>query len=112
MSKKVSNKAIGIVLGTTNSCVGVKGEVIQREGKRTTPSVVFFDEKGERVLSVGHAAKRQAIIKPKQVVFEAKRLIGRKFDSPEVQEFRKIAPFEIIPNKNGDAYIKVGQKEY
>ncbi|CAJ0895076.1 15149_t:CDS:2, partial [Entrophospora sp. SA101] len=107
----------GIDLGTTNSCVAVmEGNVSKvipnKEGKNTTPSVVFFDEKGERVLAVGQAAKKQAIIKPKQVVFEAKRLIGRKFTDPEVQEFRKIAPFEIISGKNGDAYIRVGEKEY
>ncbi|CAG8645600.1 4118_t:CDS:2, partial [Ambispora gerdemannii] len=108
---------ISIDLGTTNSCVAVMegkdSKVIpNKEGKNTTPSVVFFDEKGERVLAVGQAAKKQAIVKPKQVVFEAKRLIGRKFTDSEVQEFRKIAPFEIISGKNGDAYIKVGEKEY
>src|SRR3954447_943368 len=113
MNKKVSNKIVGIDLGTTNSCAAINGKVIaNKEGKNTTPSVVFFDEKGERVLAVGQAAKKQAIVKPKQVVFEAKRLIGRKFTDPEVQEFRKIAPFEIISGKNGDAYVKVGEKEY
>lgn len=113
MSKKISNEFIGIDLGTTNSCVAVNGKVIaNNEGKNTTPSVVFFDETGNKVLTVGQPAKKQTIIKPKQVVFEAKRLIGRKFSDPEVQEFRKVAPFEIIAGKNGDAYIKIGEKEY
>jgi len=103
MNRKVSNKIIGIDLGTTNSCVAFDGEVIQRKGKRTTPSVVFFDEKGEKV--VGIAAKKQSVVKPKQVIFEVKRLIGRKFDSKEVQEFCKIAPFKIFEkkDKNGAA---------
>ncbi|WNE40559.1 MAG: Chaperone protein DnaK [Mycoplasmataceae bacterium] len=113
MNKKISNEFIGIDLGTTNSCVAINGKVIANsEGKNTTPSVVFFDEKGDKVLTVGHSAKKQTIIKPKQVVFEAKRLIGRKFNDPEVQEFKKVAPFEIIAGKNGDAYIKIGEKEY
>lgn len=113
MNKKISNEFIGIDLGTTNSCVSVNGKVIANsEGKNTTPSVVFFDEKGDKVLTVGQSAKKQTIIKPKQVVFEAKRLIGRKFNDPEVQEFKKVAPFEIIAGKNGDAYIKIGEKEY
>src|SRR3954447_17294322 len=112
MNRKVSNKIIGIDLGTTNSCVAIDGKVIaNKEGKNTTPSVIFFNEKGEKV-AVGKAAKDQAIIKPEQVIFEAKRLIGRKFQSPEVQEFQKISPFQIIPAKNGDAWIKVGGKEY
>jgi molecular chaperone DnaK len=113
MSKKISNEFIGIDLGTTNSCVSVNGKVIANsEGKNTTPSVVFFDEKGDKVLTVGQSAKKQTIINPKQVVFEAKRLIGRKFNDPEVQEFKKVAPFEIIAGKNVDAYIKVGDKDY
>ncbi|MDR1670492.1 MAG: molecular chaperone DnaK [Spiroplasmataceae bacterium] len=113
MSKKISNEFIGIDLGTTNSCVAVNGKVIANsEGKNTTPSVVFFDEKGNKVLTVGQSAKKQTIIKPKQVVFEAKRLIGRKFNDPEVQDFKKVAPFEIVAGKNGDAYIKIGEKEY
>jgi molecular chaperone DnaK len=107
MSKEISNKIIGIDLGTTNSCVaimqGKKAEVIFNDkGKNTTPSVVFFNEKGEKV-SIGQEAKGQAIIKPEQVIFEVKRLIGRKFADPEVQEFRKITPFQIIAAKNGDA---------
>ncbi|CAH1756663.1 11255_t:CDS:2 [Entrophospora sp. SA101] len=102
---------VSIDLGTTNSCVAINGKVIaNKEGKNTTPSVVFFDEEGKKILAVGQAAKMKAVTKPSQVVFEAKRLIGRKFASPEVQDFRKIAPFEIMENKNGDAWVQVGEK--
>ncbi|CAJ0914561.1 1297_t:CDS:2 [Entrophospora sp. SA101] len=75
---------VSIDLGTTNSCVAINGKVIaNKEGKNTTPSVVFFDEEGKKILAVGQAAKMKAVTKPSQVVFEAKRLIGRKFASPE-----------------------------
>src|ERR1043166_4362592 len=112
MNRKVSNKIIGIDLGTTNSCVAVDGKVIHREGKNTTPSVVFFGEKGE--ITVGSSARKQSAIKPKQVVFEVKRLIGKNFNSEKeevlktIKEFQKSAPFEIVPAKNGDVSIKVG----
>src|SRR5687768_5815916 len=107
MNKRISNKIVGIDLGTTNSCVAINGKVIaNKEGKNTTPSVVFFDEEGKKILATGQTAKMKAVTKPKQVVFEAKRLIGRKFASSEVQDFRKIAPFEIIENKNGDAWVQ------
>lgn len=108
---KLSEKAIGIDLGTTNSCVatrhkdGTYGVIINFETRsNTTPSVVLFNEEG-KLIDVGEKAKRskEAVLKPKLVVHEAKRLMGRKFNSPEVQEFRKIAPFEIISGKNGDA---------
>jgi|KBSSwiStaDraftv2_1062776.scaffolds.fasta_scaffold262655_2 molecular chaperone DnaK len=107
----LSKKAIGIDLGTTNSCVAVRREdgtygVITNFETRgnTTPSVVLFDEEGNLV-EVGEKAKRskEAILKPYLVVYEVKRLMGRKFNSPEVQEFRKIAPFQIVSGKNGDA---------
>ncbi|MGE4232237.1 MAG: molecular chaperone DnaK [Bacteriovoracia bacterium] len=109
------SKVIGIDLGTTNSCVSiVEGgdpKVIQNsEGGNTTPSVVGFSEGAEKL--VGQVAKRQAITNPDKTVFEAKRLIGRKFSSKEVQEFIKVAPFKIVEAKNGDAYIKVGDREY
>src|SRR5579862_7626362 len=104
-NKKVSNKIIGIDLGTTNSCVSIDGKVIQREGKNTTPSVVLFDEKGEKVVSVGQTAEKQTVVKPKQVVFEVKRLIGRSFNSKEdlkeIKEFQKVAPFQVVPAENG-----------
>jgi molecular chaperone DnaK len=108
-------KIIGIDLGTTNSCVSVLegGEpkvIPNAEGANTTPSVVGFSASGEKI--VGQAGKRQAITNPEKTVFESKRLIGRKFSSKEVQEFIKVAPFKIIEAKNGDAWIKVGDREY
>ena len=69
-----------------------------------------FTNSGEKL--VGQAAKRQAITNPEKTVFEAKRLIGRKFTSKEVQEFIKVAPFKIVEAKNGDAWVKVGDHEY
>jgi molecular chaperone DnaK len=108
-------KIIGIDLGTTNSCVSVlegsEPKVIPNaEGANTTPSVVGFATNGEK--TVGQTAKRQAITNPERTIFEAKRLIGRKFNSKEVSEFAKIAPFKIFEAKNGDAWIKVGDREY
>jgi molecular chaperone DnaK len=109
-------KIIGIDLGTTNSCVAVLegGEpkvIPNAEGANTTPSVVSFNAStGEKL--VGQAAKRQAVTNPEKTLFEAKRLIGRKFSSREVQEFAKIAPFKIVEAKNGDAWIKVDDREY
>jgi len=108
-------KIIGIDLGTTNSCVavleGTDAKVIPNaEGANTTPSIVGFTPTGEKI--VGQVAKRQAITNPERTIFEAKRLIGRKFSSREVQEFAKIAPFKTIESKNGDAFVKVGDREY
>ncbi|MCE8163910.1 MAG: molecular chaperone DnaK [Candidatus Moeniiplasma glomeromycotorum] len=117
MSKNISNEIIGIDLGTSNSCVAIRNKVIPNEtGANTTPSIVLFDKKGERVESVGKLAKKQMTTKPEQVIFEAKRLMGRNFnvkdDLKEIEEFRKVAPFQIIPSKNGDAWIRVGTEEY
>jgi molecular chaperone DnaK len=108
-------KIIGIDLGTTNSCVSVleAGEpkvIPNSEGANTTPSVAGFVASGEKL--VGQAAKRQAITNPEKTIFEAKRLIGRKFSSKEVQEFTKVTPFKIIEAKNGDAWIKIDDREY
>jgi len=108
-------KIIGIDLGTTNSCVatleGGEPKVIPNaEGANTTPSIVAFTEKGEKL--VGQAAKRQAATNPERTIYETKRLMGRKFNSKEVQEFIKVAPFKIVEAKNGDAWIKVGDREY
>src|SRR6476659_10000846 len=108
-------KIIGIDLGTTNSCVSVldggDAKVIPNaEGANTTPSILGFTNSGEKL--VGQAAKRQAVTNPDKTIFEAKRLIGRKFSSKEVQEFAKIAPFKVIEAKNGDAWVKVGDREY
>src|ERR1700753_3974206 len=108
-------KTIGIDLGTTNSCVAVLegGDTKvspNSEGSNTPPSVVAFTDRGEKL--VGQAAKRQAITNPEKTIFEVKRLIGRKFSSKEVQEFIKVAPFKIQEAKNGDAWVKVGDREY
>jgi molecular chaperone DnaK len=107
-------KIIGIDLGTTNSCVAVldggEAKVIQNaEGANTTPSIVGFLANGDKL--VGQAAKRQAVTNPEKTIFEAKRLIGRKFSSKEIGEFSKIAPFKIAEAKNGDAWIRVGDKD-
>lgn len=104
---------IGIDLGTTNSCVAVMENgnykvIPNSEGHNTTPSVVGFSNNGEKL--VGQIAKRQAVTNPAKTIFGAKRLIGRKFNDPEVQKFKAIAPFKIIEAKNGDAWIEVDGK--
>jgi molecular chaperone DnaK len=106
-------KIIGIDLGTTNSCVAVMdgGEpkvITNAEGGRTTPSIVAVSESGER--TVGQIAKRQAITNPENTVFAVKRLIGRKFSSPEVQNDIKILPYHIKEAKNGDVRIDLRGK--
>ena len=108
-------KVIGIDLGTTNSCVAVMegGEpkvIANTEGNRTTPSMVAFTESGER--PVGQVAKRQAITNPEATVFAVKRLIGRKFESPEVQKDLEIVPYKIVKGENGDAAVEVRGKVY
>src|SRR5436305_1359480 len=108
-------KIIGIDLGTTNCCVAVlEGGTVQivpnKEGGRTTPSVVGFTDKGERL--VGQIAKRQAVTNASNTVYAVKRLIGRKFDSPETQRMRETAPFEIVDSQNGDARIRVQGRVY
>ncbi|MBI3884282.1 MAG: molecular chaperone DnaK, partial [Opitutae bacterium] len=102
------SRILGIDLGTTNSCMAIMegGEPVvipNAEGARTTPSVVAFTKNGERL--VGQAAKRQAVTNPKNTVFSAKRLIGRKFT--EVSEEAKNLPYKVAAGKNGDAYIEV-----
>lgn len=102
---------IGIDLGTTNSCCAVLqgGEPIvitNAEGSRTTPSVVAFTKTGERI--VGQAAKRQAVTNPKNTVFSAKRLIGRKFS--EITEEIKNLPYKVVEGPNGDAWIEITDK--
>src|SRR4030042_2015246 len=108
-------KAVGIDLGTTFSVVsGVQaGEPVvipNQEGNRTTPSIVAFTEKGERL--VGQIAKRQSITNPDNTVFAVKRLIGRKFDSPEVQKDIKILPYKIVKAQNSDAHLMVRGQAY
>ena len=99
-------KVIGIDLGTTNSCVAVMeaGDplvITNSEGGRTTPSVVAVNEAGERL--VGQIARRQAVTNPKNTIFAVKRLIGRKYDSPEVTRAREVLPYEVAKADNGDA---------
>jgi molecular chaperone DnaK len=108
-------KAIGIDLGTTNCCVSVlEGGAVQivpnKEGGRTTPSVVGFTDKGERL--VGQIAKRQAVTNAANTVYAVKRLIGRKFSSTEVGRMRETSPFEIVDSPNGDARIRVQGRSY
>jgi molecular chaperone DnaK len=108
-------KAIGIDLGTTNCCVAVlEGGAVQivpnKEGGRTTPSVVGFTEKGERL--VGQIAKRQAVTNAVNTVYAVKRLIGRKFSSPEVVRMRETSPFEIADSPNGDARVSIQGRNY
>ncbi len=108
-------KAIGIDLGTTNCCVSVlEGGAVQivpnKEGGRTTPSVVGFTDKGERL--VGQIAKRQAVTNAANTVYAVKRLIGRKFGSTEVARMRETSPFEIVDSPNGDARVRVQGRSY
>lgn len=108
-------KAIGIDLGTTNCCVSVlEGGAVQivpnKEGGRTTPTVVGFTDKGERL--VGQIAKRQAVTNAANTVYAVKRLIGRKFSSAEVSRMRETSPFEIVDSPNGDARIRVQGRNY
>jgi len=104
---------VGIDLGTTNSCVAIfeGGEpkvIPNREGTRTTPSVVAFQESGE--ILVGLPAKRQAIINAENTIFGIKRLMGRKFNDPVVQEWKNRVPYKIVEAPNGDAHVEVRGK--
>lgn len=108
-------RVIGIDLGTTNSCVAVlEGGVTQiipnKEGGRTTPSVVAFTEKGERL--VGQIAKRQAITNSANTIYAVKRLMGRKFKSPEVERARRFCSYEITEAANGDCRVRVRGRDY
>jgi molecular chaperone DnaK len=107
-------KIIGIDLGTTNSCVAImengKTKVIENaEGTRTTPSIVAYMEDGE--VLVGAPAKRQAVTNPKNTLYGVKRLIGRRFEEKMVQKDIGMVPYNIVKAKNGDAWIKVRDKE-
>lgn len=115
MEEDAMGKAIGIDLGTTNSVVSVVmgGEPVvipNQEGTRTTPSVVAFTEKGERL--VGQIAKRQSITNPENTIFSIKRLMGRKYNSPEVDHARKRLPYKIVEASNGDAHVDIRGKQY
>src|ERR1700737_1307646 len=108
-------KAIGIDLGTTNSCVAVmegnKPKVIENaEGARTTPSMVAFTDSGE--VLIGQTAKRQSITNPENTIFAIKRLIGGRYDDPMTQKDKGMVPYRIIPGPNGDAWVEVKGKKY
>jgi len=107
-------KIIGIDLGTTNSCVAIieggQPKVLEnKEGSRTTPSIVGITKSGERI--VGLPAKRQAITNPKNTLYSIKRLIGRRWDDSEVQRDKQVMPFEILKHGDGVA-VKMNDKEY
>ena len=108
-------KVIGIDLGTTNSCVavmegGAPQVIPNQEGARTTPSIVGFTAKGERL--VGQIAKRQALTNPKNTVFAVKRLVGRKNDSGEVDTAKRYLPYTLVGAPNGDVHIQIEDKVY
>ena len=108
-------RVIGIDLGTTNCCIavmeGAKPRVIvSREGARTTPSIVAFTPRGEKL--IGQIAKRQSLTNPQNTIYSVKRLIGRKFESAEVGKARQIVPYQIVPSANADAWIHVRDRDY
>ncbi len=108
-------KAIGIDLGTTNSCVAVMdgsdARVIENsEGARTTPSMVAFAAGDERL--VGQAAKRQAVTNPENTLFAIKRLIGRPFDDPTTKKDDDLVPYKIVKADNGDAWVELDGEKY
>ena len=109
------SKVIGIDLGTTNSCVaimeGKQAKVLENaEGQRTTPSVVAFLEKEEKL--VGQPAKRQAVTNAEDTIFATKRLIGRTFEDPSVKKDIERAPFKIVKSDKNDAWIEAKGKKY
>ena len=109
------SKILGIDLGTTNSCMaimdGKDGKVLEnREGARTTPSMIAFTSKGERL--VGQAAKRQAVTNPGGTLFSIKRLIGRRFNDKMVERDKGLVPYKIVEGDNGDAWVDVNDKKY
>ena len=108
-------KVIGIDLGTTNSCVAIMegGDpvvIANSEGARTTPSVVAFTDSNERL--VGQIAKRQAITNPINTIFAIKRLMGRRYDDPEVQRATKVLPYKVVKNEDGAAWVEIRDKRY
>lgn len=108
-------KILGIDLGTTNSCMAIMDgkdpKVLEnREGARTTPSMIAFTAKGERL--VGQPAKRQAVTNPIGTLFSIKRLIGRRYDDKMVQRDKGLMPYKIVSGDNGDAWVDVSDKKY
>jgi len=109
------SKILGIDLGTTNSCAAIVEATVprvlaNREGSRTTPSIVAFAEEGDRL--VGQIAKRQAITNPENTVFAVKRLIGRKFKDPAVERARGVLPYTLSAAPNGDVKIEIRDRQY
>ena len=109
-------KVIGIDLGTTNSCTAVieasePGVLENAEGGRTTPSIVAVNPRSGETY-VGQMAKRQAVTNPENTIFSVKRLMGRKFDDPEVERATKVLPYKIVKAANGDAHVQMGDKTY
>jgi molecular chaperone DnaK len=109
------SKIIGIDLGTTNSCVAVVDALTprvlaNREGSRTTASIVAFAEEGDRL--VGQIAKRQAITNPQNTVFAVKRLIGRKITDPNVAKAREVLPYTLTRAPNSDVKIEIRDRHY
>jgi molecular chaperone DnaK len=110
-----TTRAIGIDLGTTNSCVSIieHGDPLvipNDEGSRTTPSVVAFTNDGSRL--VGQIARRQAVTNPDRTLYAVKRLIGRRYDDAEVARTRSLVPYNIVPADNGDAWVEVSGQVY
>ena len=108
-------KVIGIDLGTTNSCMafiesGQPVVVPNREGSRTTPSLVAFTDQGDRL--AGNMAKRQAVTNPTNTIFAVKRLMGKKFNDPTVEQARKVLPYTLMEAPNGDVRIRVRDREF
>ncbi|MDR0967994.1 MAG: molecular chaperone DnaK [Rickettsiales bacterium] len=108
-------KVLGIDLGTTNSAMafmdGTNPKIIENaEGARTTPSVVAFTSGGEQL--VGITAKNQAVTNPTNTIYEIKRLMGLRFDSPEIKEIQKHVPYKIVAGDNGDAWVEIEGKKY
>jgi molecular chaperone DnaK len=109
------SKILGIDLGTTNSCAAiveanVPSVLANREGSRTTASIVAFSEEGDRL--VGQIAKRQAITNPQNTVFAVKRLIGRKYTDPNVARAREILPYNLVEAVNGDVKVEIRDRQY
>ena len=111
----MTTKVLGIDLGTTNSCAaimeaGTPQVIANREGSRTTSSIVGFTEDGDRL--VGQIAKRQAITNPQNTIFAVKRLIGRRYDDPMVEKDKKLVPYKISKASNGDAWVEADGKTF
>ena len=110
----MSNKVLGIDLGTTNSCFaimeGCEAKVLENsEGARTTPSMVAFTDTDRLV---GYPAKRQAVTNPENTLFAIKRLIGRRYNSAEVEKDKSTSPFKIVEGDNGDAWVEIKGTKY